>query len=217
MRKFLPAIAIALVALTLPGAVQAQENSVEVTPFVGYRFANSLNVNFETPIGVNINEDITLKNGISYGFVLGVPVSDYITIEGTYSYRSNDIRVKTQNDFVLGDGTAQYIHGGAAFTVNPYSRGARWFLSLSAGVGMFSADNTQFETDSSTRFSFGFGAGVKVPMSDSIALRAEFRGYSTSTSLTSLGWICGWYTCGLVEGNQYFWEGEARVGLQFGF
>jgi len=83
---------------------------------------------------------------------------DVRAIEGTYSYRSNDIRVKTQNGLVLGDGTAQYIHGGAMFTVNPYSRGARYFLALSAGVGIFGANNTDFGTESSTNFSFGFGA-----------------------------------------------------------
>jgi opacity protein-like surface antigen len=151
--------------------------------------------------------------------VLGVPVSDYITIEGQYSYRKGDVRVSgvSMAESIIGQGTASYIHGGAAFTLNPYSRGAIWFLSVNMGVGIFGADVPDRDVDSESKFSFGFGAGVKIPLSDSIKLRTEFRGYSTKTDLTQLGWICGWYTCGTVVSNQYFWEGEARLGVEFGF
>lgn len=58
---------------------------------------------------------------------------------------------------------------------------------------------------------------MKIPLSDSIRLRTEFRGFSTRTNPTQLGWICGYYTCDTVVTNQYFWEGELRAGLVFGF
>ncbi len=73
------------------------------------------------------------------------------------------------------------------------------------------------DIDNQSKFSFGFGVGVKIPVTDSIKLRTEFRGYSTRTDLTSLGWVCGYYTCGTVVTNQYLWEGEARLGVEFGF
>ena len=34
---------------------------------------------------------------------------------------------------------------------------------------------------------------------------------------TQLSWICGYYTCSTVVTNQYFWEGELRAGIEFGF
>jgi len=210
-----------VVVAATPSEALAQRgtgNKFEITPFVGYRFTNTLTANVEIRPGFTVAEDIKLTSGVSYGFILGLPVSDYITIEGQYSYRKSDIRVEgSMPAAVVGQGTASYIHGGAAFTLNPYSRGAKWFLSVNAGVGIFGADAPDRDVDSVTKFSFGFGVGAKIPLSDSIKLRTEFRGYSTRTDLTQLGWICGWYTCGTVATNQYLWEGEARVGIEFGF
>jgi opacity protein-like surface antigen len=221
MRKYLPALLLLVLVISIPSEALAQRsstNKVEFTPFVGYRFSNTLTAEVQVAPGVSVFEDVKLTSGVSYGFIIGFPVSDYITIEGQYSYRSSDIQVKgVQPKHVVGTGTASYIHGGAAFTLNPYSRGAKWFLSLNAGVGIFGADVPDMNVDNQSKFSFGFSVGAKIPLSDSIKLRTEFRGYSTRTDLTSLGWICGWYTCGVVQTNQYLWEGEARLGVEFGF
>jgi len=221
MRKYLPALLLLVLVVSVPSEAIAQRggrNSVELTPFVGFRFSNTLNANVEVIPGIGTSEDIKLTNGISYGFIVDVPLTDYIAIEGVYSYRTSDIRVTgSMPEHVVGRGSASYIHGGALFTVNPYSRGAKWFISATLGVGIFSADIPDVDANSQSKFSFGFGAGVKFPLSDSIKLRTEFRGFSTKTDLTSLGWICGYYTCGTVVTNQYFWEGELRAGLEFGF
>ncbi len=221
MRKYLPALLLLVLVVSIPSEALAQRgstNKVEFTPFVGYRFSNTLTAEVQVGPGLSTFEDIKLTSGISYGFVIGFPVSDYITIEGQYSYRKSDIRVEgVMPAHVVGQGTASYIHGGAAFTLNPYSRGAKWFVSLNAGVGIFGADVPDMKVDSQSKFSFGFSVGAKIPLSDSIKLRTEFRGYSTRTDLTQLGWICGWYTCGTVQTNQYLWEGEARLGVEFGF
>ena len=221
MRKFLPALLLLIVVVSVPSEALAQRggrNSVELTPFVGFRFSNTLTANVEVIPGVGVAEDIKLTNGISYGFIVDVPLTDYVAIEGVYSYRKSDVRVSGFSpEHVVGRGSASYIQGGALFTINPYSRGAKWFISATMGVGIFGADIPDVNVPNSTRFSFGFGAGVKIPLSDSIGLRTEFRGFSTKTDLTSLGWICGYYTCGVVETNQYFWEGELRAGVEFGF
>lgn len=218
MRKYLPALVLIALVAAIPSEAFAQRslrNSVELTPFVGYRFSNTLTVDGNID-EVTVSQDVKFKNGISYGFIVDVPLTDYIALEALYSRRSADIDVTTLGtERTVGSGNATYIHGGAKFLLNPYSRGAKWFIAATMGVGMFDADFEDAESQS--KFSFGFGAGVKFPVSDSIAVRTEFRGFSTKTDLTTLGWICGWYTCGLVQGNQYFWEGELRAGLEFGF
>ena len=220
MRKYLPALLLLVLVVSVPAEALAQRgrrNSVELTPFVGFRFSNKLTANVE--IGpANVFEEVKLTSGISYGFIIDVPLTDYVAIEGVYSYRKSDIRVTgLQPEHVVGRGSAAYIHGGALFTLNPYSRGAKWFISATVGVGIFGADIPDVDAPSSTKFSFGFGAGLKFPLSDRIKLCTEFRGFSTRTDLTQLSWICGYYTCGTVVTNQYFWEGELRAGLEFGF
>ncbi|NKB89647.1 MAG: outer membrane beta-barrel protein [Acidobacteria bacterium] len=218
MRKYLPALLLLVLVVSIPFEAEAQRsrrNSVEVTPFVGYRFSNTLTADVNLD-GVNVSEQVKLKNGVSYGFIVDVPLTDYIGIEALYTRRSADIEVTgLMPAHTVGQGDATYIHGGAKFTLNPYSRGAKWFLAATMGVGQVGTDVP--DVDSQSKFSFGFGAGATIPLSDSIGIRTEFRGFSTKTDLTSLGWICGYYTCSLVQGNQYFWEGELRAGIEFGF
>ncbi len=219
IRKYLPALLLLLLVVSIPTEALAQRsvrNSVEITPFVGYRFSNTLDADVELAPGFTVTENVKLKNGISYGFIVDIPMTDYIAIEALWSRRSADVNISgSADEHTVGTGTAQYIHGGARFTLNPYTRGAKWFFAATMGVGVFGADVENVE--SASKFSFGFGASVSIPLSDSINLRTEFRGFSTKTDLTTLGWICGYYTCGLVEGNQYFWEGELRAGVEFGF
>lgn len=222
MRRLVPALLLAVIVLSLPSEALAQRsrrNTVEFTPFIGYRFSTSLDADITDPALGFVADQVKLNNGISYGFIVDVPLTDYVALEALYSYRKGDIRVRggVQGEQIVGRGSAQYIHGGALFTLNPHSRGAKWFLAATLGVGIFGADNPDILSSSQSKFSFGFGAGVKMPLSDSIKFRGEFRGFSTKTDLTTLGWICGWYTCGLVSSNQYFWEGELRAGIEFGF
>lgn len=228
MCKYIPGVLLLVLVVSTPTEALAQRgsrNSVELTPFVGFRFGNSLDVN--APMLLNptaaVSGNVKLKDSISYGFVVDVPLNEHIAIEALYTYRKNDISVRSSApEHVVGEGSAKYIHGGLLFTLNPHSRSAMWFLVATLGVGIFGTEQLVAApltegVDSQSMFSFGFGAGVKVPLSDSIRLRGEFRGFSTRTDLTTLGWICGYYTCSQVRVNQYFWEGELRVGLEFGF
>lgn len=72
MRKCLSALLLLVLVVSIPSEALAQRgsrNSVELTPFIGFRFSNTLTASVE--IGpANVFEDVKLTSGISYGFVI---------------------------------------------------------------------------------------------------------------------------------------------------
>lgn len=216
MRKVALVVFVALFAAAVfPAGAEAQMrragvNTVEITPFVGFSFSNSLSVDVE-----NMTESVKIKDGIGWGVVVDVPLNRTIALEALYTRRSGDFRVNGQADPMLGNGSLEYWHGGARFNLSPNSRGTQAFLLVTLGATVFKSDLPN--TDNTTEFSFGGGLGATIPVSDSIGIRLEGRGFGTRTDLTQLGWICGYYTCGLVSSNQYHWNWLLGAGLQFGF
>jgi opacity protein-like surface antigen len=101
------------------------------------------------------------------------------------------------------------------FHFTEYDEAVRPFVVFSLGATNFNPDVEGL--DSTTKFSFGFGGGVKFMASDHFGARLEFRGYSTNTDLTQTGWVCGYITCGLVTGSQYVFQGDLTGGVVIAF
>lgn len=219
MLKRLSLCLLAAVAVMLvPTEALAQNHRFELTPYGSWKWGNSLNVTVEDDEGNEVSEDIRLKAAGSFGATLDIYFNPYVAFEALYSYQSSDVeatRVATGEKHIVGTGKIQYLHGGAKFILNPYNRKINGFLLLTAGATIYSDDGP--DSNSQTRFSIGAGGGAKFWVSDSVALRLEARGFSTSTDLSQLGWICGYYTCGLTSFSQTYWQGEIKAGVTFGF
>ena len=161
--------AVAILAGARPAHAQYVEiQSVEVTPLIALRMGGTFNIQPDGPL----QADATLKDATTYGFSAGVRFDDYSLIEFRWSRSSSALRVDAPFAALgpaVGDVTLNQFHGD--FTrefVIPEVKGRRTFLTGSLGVTHVGAAQDGF-----TRFSFGFGSGLKQFIGSRFAIRAE--------------------------------------------
>jgi opacity protein-like surface antigen len=205
-------LAIALPLLFALGSSSAwAQRKAEITPFIAYRFAGGVTLEA-------LNTDLNIDSNVSWGFTFDVNVTETVAVEFLYSHQKSLVKAKGGifgPSTPLDDLSTDYYHGGLLFHFNESDETIRPFILFSLGATNFNPDVEGL--DSTTKFSFGFGGGVKFFASEHVGARLEFRGYSTNTDLTQTGWICGYITCALVTGSQYVWQGELQGGLILAF
>ena len=159
----------AILAAAAPARAQYVEiESFEVTPFVGLRFGGTFEILPDTLVPI----EASLKDAQSYGFSAGVRFDHLSLIEFRWTRSTTTLRFGTPfgpQRPALGDVTLNQFH--ADFTrefVIREVKGLRSFLTGSLGATHMSASQDGF-----TRFSFGFGAGLKQLLGSRLAIRAE--------------------------------------------
>ena len=177
----------ALVALATPAQAQyVQIASFEVTPFVGVRFGGTFDMRAEQPPATQA----TWKDASSYGLSAGVRFDDLSLVEFRWTQSTSTLRFDAPLGFVgasLGDVTLDQFHGD--FTREwfiPEVKGLRTFLTGSVGATHVSAANDGF-----TRFSFGFGAGLKQVLGSRFAIRADAKWLPILIDPEVGAWACG--------------------------
>ena len=178
---------LAVVALATPARAQyVQIDSFEVTPFVGIRFGGTFDVRGEQPPQVQA----TWNDASSYGLAAGVRFDDSGLIEFRWTRSTSTLRFGAPLGFVgasLGDVALNQFH--ADFTrewVIPEVKGLRAFLTGSVGATHLAAAHDGF-----TRFSFGFGTGVKQFLGQRFAIRAEAKWLPILIAPEVGAWGCG--------------------------
>jgi hypothetical protein len=178
---------LASLALATPARAQyVQIDSFEVTPFVGVRFGGTFDVRAEQPS----QTQATWKDATSYGLSAGVRFDDFSLIEFRWTRSTSSLRFDAPLGVLgtsLGDVTLNQFH--ADFTrewVIPEVKGLRSFVTGSAGVTHIGAVNDDF-----TRFSFGFGAGLKQLLGPRLAIRAEVQWLPILINPEVGAWACG--------------------------
>jgi hypothetical protein len=179
-----------LMAIMLPAApARAQYvdiQSFEVTPFIGVRLGGTFDIQPDGPELV----EATLKDATSYGFSAGVRFDDLSLVEFRWTQATSPLRFGTPFAFLgtsIGDVTLNQFH--ADFTrewVLPEVKGLRSFLTGGLGLTHVGA-----ELDGFTRFSFGFGAGLKQFLGSKLAIRAEAQWLPIVVEPSVSGFACG--------------------------
>ena len=180
-------VLLALLALATPARAQyVQIDSFEVTPFVGVRFGGTFDVRAEQPS----QTQATWKDASSYGLSAGVRFDDFSLIEFRWTRSTSTLRFDAPFGPLgasLGDVTLNQFH--ADFTrefVIPEVKGLRSFLTGSVGATHVAAAHDGF-----TRFSFGFGAGLKQFLGSRFAIRAEAKWLPILIDPEVGAWACG--------------------------
>jgi hypothetical protein len=170
----LPAL-LALLTVASPARAQyVQIESFEVAPFVGTRFGGSFDVRPDVRPEPQSQTQATLKDASSYGFSAGVRFDEFSMIEFRWTRSITALRFDppfVQLGDSIGDITLNQFH--ADFTREfeiPEVKGLRSFVTGSVG-----ATHVAAPTDAFTRFSFGFGAGLKQFLGSRLAIRAEAK------------------------------------------
>ena len=179
-----------LVAIWLPAAPAraqyVQIQSVEVTPFIGARLGGTFDIQPDGPGQV----EATLKDAASYGLSAGVRFDDLSLVEFRWARATSTLRFGAPFPFLgasIGDVTLNQFH--ADFTrewVVPEVKGLRSFLTGSLGV-----THLGMAQDGFTRFSFGFGGGLKQFLGSRLAIRAEAQWLPILVEPSVGGFACG--------------------------
>jgi opacity protein-like surface antigen len=195
---------LATAALIASTASAAEEARFQLTPFAGYAVSSD----FESDQDVERN----VKDTSGWGLILNFeeqPSRYYELIYSTFSPEvEGDPALDMDIHYLQIGGTVAYPE---ATRVIPY-------LGLTAGAARFSPDVNGL--DSATRVAFSIGAGVRVPITEHIGIRAEWRSYITLLSSDS-DVFCksaeGSATCLLRSESDTFLQHTAQLGVVIGF
>jgi hypothetical protein len=203
-----PVLTLILVGL-VPQPAFAQ--TVELAPFVGYRFGGGLSDAYY-PYDPEIYADFDLAASPVYGVVVDVAIGDQLKIEGFVSQQRTHI-----------DPAGFFGPEGPPMIVDRYFFGVVWevtrdrirpFAAVTAGFTTYRPDVEL--AGSETRFGFGFGGGVKAFFNRNYGVRLEGRA-STRFGGSGVGVACGGRGCGFSLGGWGSWDGEAAAGFIFAF
>ena len=187
-------------------STESMAQNFEVTPFAGYRFGGDFQ-DSGTGFGLDINDSE------SYGVVLGINTSPETQIEFMYSHQPTEIKpTGTFSPTSLTDLDMDYYHLGGSYIWNP-KRDLRPFIQASLGATHLNPDRAGLGSE--TRFSFGFGGGVKYFITKHIGLRLDGRALATVLNSNSAIFCSGGCTV-RVQGST-LWQFEAGLGVIFAF
>lgn len=206
------ASALLVIGVLFGGATSLFAQTVELTPFYGYRFGGGLVRDGYYPYDPDPYLDFDLAASSCYGVVVDVAVSSRFKIEGLVSQQ----RTKLEAPGFFGP-------QGPPMVVDKYLFGTQWefgqdrFRPFLTGLVGF----TRYEPDvegagSETRFGISFGGGLKVFFNEHYGARFDGRA-STGFGNSGAGVSCGFGGCGLSFGGWGSWDGEAAVGFIFAF
>ena len=187
LRRISCCLIVAVLAAAAPARAQyVQIQSFEVAPIIGARLGGTFDIQPEgsAPIGA------AWQDATSYGFSAGVRFDDFSLIEFRWTRATSELRFGTPFAFLgpsIGDVTLNQFH--ADFTrefVVQEVKGLRSFFTGSLGATHIGAARDGF-----TRFSFGFGAGLKQSLGSRFAIKAEAKWLPILIDPEVGGWACG--------------------------
>jgi hypothetical protein len=199
--------AVAVVAIVLAAVATGRAQTVEITPFGGYRFGANV---AQIPSGTVVDEDGGPSLGVVVNVVLG-PASDGLKVEGVYSRQEAPLRVRSGLFDPLTTVTAvtdQLLVGGSRDLGDGRTRP---FLSGLLGLTRYAVPG-----DTEVRFAVGVGGGVKTYLTRHVGLRFDARGYLTIVNLSGAG-VCGGSGCAIAFNVNPAFQADLTAGLLFAF
>jgi hypothetical protein len=164
----------ALLCACLVSTAQAQDREVkfELTPFGGYRFGGTFEVE-------DSSDSYDFNDSSSFGLILNVPYSSNTQLEILYSKQSTEAEFggATSNDPVI-DIDLQMLQLGGTYQFE----GDKFIPYIAATLGAAHARASSSGSASDTFWSGSFGLGVLISPTTRVGLRLEARAYGTVTN-----------------------------------
>ena len=195
-------------------ATMASAQNFEVTPFIGAQTNGGLD------LSTLFFRRIDVQNGKTYGLSAGYLLGNRYGIELTWAYNKadtvaqpngggSDIRIFTLD-------TNQYF-GNLLVHFADRQKSLRPFLL--AGVGATNLSPARDGVNSTTRFAFDLGGGVKYNFNRRLGLRLQAKWSPVYITTTKAGYWCDpfWGGCWVVGDNHYLNEFDGTVGLTLRF
>jgi len=196
-----------LLAGCLLGPSPAGAQEVSLTPFAGFRLGGSM-TDYYSGAEFDISDDWT------YGGIVDIGIPGGRAIELLYSHQGTELTAR---------GGVTPTIDTVDFDVDLWQAGVMQEKPLSPtvagyGVGTLGVTSFSWPGDSSTRFSLGFGGGVKVFPTKNVGLRLDGRGYVTfvDTDAAYVGAGGGGLTVSFASDAIFQAEFLAGVTFRFG-
>lgn len=191
-----------LFALSIGFFAHAQNNAIEIQPYVGFQFGNTLHAN---------EGQLKTRDGLDWGGTLNFEVRPGVYLELMYSNMKTSMRLDqyfgpTRPSF---DATIQYFHIGGL---------AEKSIGQVTPFGLFTLGAVDYNPDlpnysNETQFSIAFGGGIKYFVTDNIGIRLQARGLMP-LHFAGFGLFCGSGGCsGGAYTSSYTFAGDLTAGL----
>ena len=200
--------AVFLAALIASGSAAAADPAptrFSITPFAGYRVGGSFT---DSTSGT----DRDLGEAQNYGIALDFYATPETELELLWSRQRSDLDGDPATGSPEVGLTIDYYHIGGTYLFK--TQGVQPFFVGTIGATRF--DPSAAGSDSETRFSFGLGGGVKVPIARHVGLRFEARAYGTVLSSDSEA-LCVNGRCLVNADGTLLWQYEANAGIYLAF
>jgi len=197
---------LGLALLCLTSAAFAQ--TVEVQPFVGYRWGGTFDIDDPEAPGFDIG------SGESYGFTFGIVTSPSSQIDFFYSHQGTEIdvdgKIPGHGDTLSGFDINNFQLEGSWMAGKPEDR-FRPFAAFGLGATEFGAPSGF--SGSRTQFALSIGGGAKLYFGQTVGMR--FEAHWTPTFFNSDETIfCGSGTgCFATTSGDYISQVEVTAGL----
>ena len=197
--------ALTLAVFLLGTATPATGQSIEVSPFAGYRFGGDF---FEVVAG----QPVDLDGAHSLGIVLNVPLWDGLQVEGLFTHQRARVRVPAGALRPASQLQVSVDHWQAG-GLQEYGRGrVRPFLTGTLGLSRFGVSG-----DNEIRFTVGAGGGVKMFPTQHVGVRLDGRVFATFLDADARAGVCGAGGCILSFYADVLWQADFTAGLVIRF
>jgi opacity protein-like surface antigen len=186
----------------------------EITPFGSYQWGGS----FDTQGFSNILAgEIQEKSSFSWGGILSFLAAGNSAVELYYLRQDTDVEFKPNGGQKREVGTGfsnNYIQLGVRQGM-PKTEGISPFITASMGINVLDAK----DSDSSTRFAWSLGGGVKymVPDNPRLGFRLDVKWMVTPVPSGTYGTWCDYWGCYVTSGTDWLHQGSAGLGLVLAF
>lgn len=209
--------AVALVlAVATPAAAQAGAgNSVEITPFAGYRFGGDFSTydNYDDEF---VDTGVEISDGSSFGLTVDLKMTRNLYLELLFSRQSTDLSqgggLFLPND-ALFDLDVDYYHAGVLYQWRPGQ--VQPFFVATLGATRFSPSGGGLSDES--RFSGAIGGGVKIYLNDNVGVRLDGRVLATSIDDGRDAFCGSRRYCYRYDNSTYLTQSELSAGVIFSF
>ena len=205
-RRFVRLAAWLVVFMFLTHDSHAQ--TVEVTPFVGYRVGGGF---FDVPNGRVVDDDAAPSAGLLVNVDVGMETPG-LKFEALFS--REEVRVEIQPDSLFEPPAIVRVEVDQIQVGGIQEFGqtrVRPFLSGLLGLTRYAGQG-----DTEVRFSVGAGGGVKLFPMRHLGLRLDGRTYVTFVDVNGAG-VCGGYGCLIGFNVSPIWQADFTAGLIVAF
>lgn len=182
-----------------------QPTKFSIGAFIGYRGGGS---GTDTSTG----NAYQLASAQDYGLVADFRVSPDTEVEVLWSQQNTHLQQTSPVNAQLFDVNVGYYQIGGTYLFT--REGIQPFMVATLGATYLSPQQPGYQNE--TRFSFGIGGGVRLPVGRHFGLRLEARAYGTVLNNDSSA-VCTNGSCLIHVSGNLMWQYEANAGVYVSF